>query len=230
MMEPRWLILRKKHLLALVGIILLLLALWGLAGHFSREPQIAPEQLLAESLEKTATSKSFRYQMEARLGDGGMLTRIDGERVTPDRVHIKGTMYNNPVEFIQVGDKTYMRDLWTQKWLTLEGNRLAQSELFVTEFNPLGFLKFKDAPGIRYHGREKLKEGQMLVLECHPLIDNTYLEVKYTDYFCKLWIDPADHRIRQAVLEARGPGDKTSLSVGLKLWDFDRPLEIKPPV
>ncbi|NHM28266.1 hypothetical protein G7K71_15050 [Desulfofundulus sp. TPOSR] len=227
---PQWLILRKKYLLAILGLLLFLLVLRVLSGGLAPEPEIAPEQLLAEALEKTATSKSFRYRVEAKLGRDGVLSRVEGERQAPDRIHIKGTMYNNPVEFIQVGDTTYMRDLWTKKWLTMEGNRLAQSELFVAEFNPLGFLKFKDALGVRYRGKEKLKEGQMLVLECQPLLDNSYLELKYTDYYCKLWIEPQDHRIRQVVLEAKEPGNITGLSVGLKLWDFDREMNINPPV
>ncbi|SHF33226.1 hypothetical protein SAMN02745218_01994 [Desulfofundulus australicus DSM 11792] len=227
---PRWLILRRKYLLFVLGLLLFLLALWGLRGGLAPEPEIAPEQLLAEALEKTASSKSFRYRVEARLGEDGVLSRVEGERQAPDRIHIKGTMYNSPVEFIQVGDTTYMRDLWTRNWLTLEGNHLAQSELFVAEFNPLGFLKFKDVAGARYGGREKLEDRQMLVLECQPLLDNSYLELKYTDFYCKLWIDPGDHRIRQAVLEARGPDNKAGLSVGLKLWDYDREMQINPPV
>ncbi|MGB9802298.1 hypothetical protein [Desulfofundulus sp.] len=230
MRGPHWLILRKKYLLAILGLLFILLALWGLSGRMAPEPQVAPEQLLAEALEKTATSKSFRYQVEARLGQDGLLSQVEGERQAPDRIHLKGTMYNSPVEFIQVGGKTYMRDLWTKKWLTLEGNRLAQSELFVAEFNPLGFLKFKDVVGVHYLGKEKLKEGQMLVLECHPLLENSYLEQKYTDYYCKLWLDPENHRIRQVVLEGKEPGNKTGFLVSLKLWDFDREMNINPPV
>lgn len=220
----------KKHLLMLLGIILLLLGLRGISYWISSyRPPIAPEQLLAEALLKTAASKSFCFRVEARLGEGALLSQVEGERAAPDAVHIKGTMYNSPVEFIQVGNTTYMRDPWTQKWLTLEGNRMCESDLFVAEFNPLGFLKFKGALGVSYRGREKIDGEQTVVLECYPQLENPYLEAKYTDYYCKLWVGSKDNRIRQVILEAKAPGGKRGLFVGLKLWDFDRQIEIKPP-
>ncbi|OAT80340.1 hypothetical protein [Desulfotomaculum copahuensis] len=231
MIGPRWLILRKRNLvLGLLGLLLLILLVWGAARLFSPEPKIIPEQVLADSLQKTAASRSFRYQVEARTGDGALLSQVAGEVAAPGRIHIKGTMYNSPVEFVQIGETTYMRDIWTKKWLTLEGNKLAQSDLFITEFKPLSFFNFKDVPVVHYRGREKLPEGNMLVLECQPLLKNPFFDLRYTTYNCKLWVEPGSYFIRRAVLDARGPGGKPGLSVTLKLWDFDRPLTINPPV
>ncbi|WP_051276192.1 hypothetical protein [Desulfovirgula thermocuniculi] len=223
--------LRKRYLLILLGLALLLLGSWGVYSRAGfRKPPPAPEQFLAEALLKTASSRSFCFRVEARLGEGGLISQVEGERAGPDAVHIRGTMYNSPVEFIQVGGTTYMRDPWTSKWLTLEGNRMWQSDLFVAEFNPLGFLKFKEVLGVSYRGKEKVDGEQVVVLECYPQLENPYLEMKYSDYYCKVWISPRDNRIRQLTLEGRAPGGRRGLFVGLKLWDYDRPLEVKPPV
>ena len=227
----RWLILSRRRLAAgFLGLALLLLLLWGLGRLFAPEPRIIPEQVLAEALQKTASARSFRYQVEARTGDGALLSRVEGETAAPDRIHIKGEMYNSPVEFVQIGETTYMRDIWTKKWLNLEGNKLARSDLFITEFSPLSFLNFRDVPGVRYGGKEKLAGGEMLVLECSPVLKNPFLDLRYTDYRCKLWVEPQSRLIRRAELEAREAGGKTGLRVSLNLWDFNRPVEIRPPV
>lgn len=225
MINPFWQKLEKKHLFIMVLVILVFL-IYGLSRLFFSE-KIVPEKLLAEAIQKTMASNTFRYYLEVKLDKQGVLSRVEGKWVAPDQVYIKGTMYKTPVEFIQMGDTTYMRDIWTKKWLDLKGNKLGQAQLFVMELEPFYLLSLRDMVNVRYQGREKLKEGNMHVVECQANLQNPL--INEAKYYCKLWIDPKDRRIRQAFLESRNFGGREIPVVTLKLWDFNQPMSIEPP-
>lgn len=220
--------LKGKNLLLLLAGVGLILLLYGFFILFAGE-KTTPDRLLAESLQKSISSRAFRYHIEVKKGNQEFLSKIDGEWVAPDRIHIKGSMFNTPVEFIQMGDVTYMRDIWTKKWMKLKSNRLGQAQLFVMELGPLNFLNFGAVSGIRHAGHERIKEGKMLLLECRPQLTGSFFNQKYQGYRCKLWIDPKDHRVRQVLLQAASRDDDLP-TIMLRFWDFDRPVIIKPPV
>jgi hypothetical protein len=226
-MKRYGLALKRRSIFLLLAVIGLVLLLYGFSILFAGE-KTAPGKLLAESLQKSISSRTFRYHMEVKTGKQGFLSKVDGEWVAPDRIHIKGNMFNTPVEFIQVGDVTYMRDIWTKRWMELRNNRLGQAQLFVMELGPLNFLNFGDVSGVRYAGYEKIKEGKMLLLECQPQLTGSFFNQKYQGYRCKLWIDPKDHRVRQVLLQAASQDDDLP-TIMLKFWDFDRPAAIEPP-
>lgn len=211
-------------LLLLAGLVLLV---YLLIRFFAGE-KINPQNLLSESLQKSLSSSTFRYSMEVKTGKQGYLSKVDGEWLAPERIHIKGNMFNTPVEFIQIGDVTYMRDIWTKKWLELRSNKLGQAQLFIMELGPLNFLNFGNVSDARISGREKIKEGKMLVLECRPQLTGSFFGQETQEYNCKLWIDPKDHRIRQVLLQA--PAGSSDLpTVTLKFWDYGQPITIEPP-
>jgi hypothetical protein len=192
--------------------------------------------MLKTGLEKTMASGSFRYQAETRLTSKGkagdsFTSKVEGERVAPDKVRMTGVMMNTPIEFIQVGDNAYFKDQPTGRWIALPGNRLADSELFYAELNPLAFFNFKDVPDLKYIGEDKADGEKLLLLELRPNLMDPFLELRLTGYSYKVWLSPEDYRLRRATLQA---GDKHSpesgIEINLRFWDYDKNITINPPV
>jgi len=222
-----FLAIKGRTVLATLGLLFLALAGYGYFGLFAGE-KIIPEQLFAQAINKTLTSKAFRYQVEIRTENQGILSQVEGAWVSPNLVHLQGNMYNTPVEFVQIGETTYMKDLWTKKWLDLKGNKLGQAQLYIMELAPLSFLNYKNILDIRYRGQEKSEAGKMLVLDCRPQLQEPLLREKYREYRCRMWIDPRDRRIRQVLLEPEESAGKNLPTISLKFWDYDQVITIEP--
>lgn len=235
-LRPRWLILNKRGVVsALVIFVILALLAWGASLLFRGAAKVPPQEMLKTGLEKTLASGSFRYRAEARIisegkDNAGFLSRVEGEKVSPDRVRIKGVMMNTPIEFIQVGDSAYLKDQSTGKWITLPGNKLADSELFYSELNPLAFFNFKDVPELKYVGEEKVNGKKLLLLEMRPNLMDPFLELRLKDYYYKVWLSPEDYRLRQASIRASDKQDPgNGIEINLQIWDYDKNIVIDPP-
>lgn len=237
-MRPRWLVLNKRNAVPVLALlVVLVLVFWGGGRLLSRGAGKAPpQQMLSQGLEKTLASTSFRYQAETRLTSEGkanidFFSKVEGERVAPDKVRIKGTMMNTPIEFIQLGDKSFFKDQPTGKWISLPGNKLVDSELFYAELNPLSYFNFKDVPELKYKGEEKINGEKLYVLEMRPNLIDPFLELRLTDYYFKVWLSPEDYRLRQALLQAKDKfNPKSGIEITLRFWDYDKNITINPPV
>jgi outer membrane lipoprotein-sorting protein len=242
LLRPRWLILNKKSILqkgilpVLVLLLVLLVVFWA-AGQFKNRGagKIPADEMLSIGLERTRASASYRYQAETKLIAEGQdntvfFSQVTGEIVAPADIHMVGTMMNTPIEFIQAGDNSYFKDQSSGKWIPLPGNKLADSELFYAELNPMAYFNFKDVTGLKHTGTEKVNGEELLVLELRPNLIDPFLELRLTDYRYKLWLDPRDYRLRQAALKAKDkqtPGGE--VDINLRLWDYDQVPPINPP-
>ncbi|GBF33218.1 hypothetical protein DCCM_2317 [Desulfocucumis palustris] len=222
---------RKRTLLTAgaAAASLLFVLVWGVISLLGTA-KVVPEELFNHSLQNTLTSHSYRYSVEVKQNGSDVISTVQGERVEPDRVHIKGAMLKSrDIEFIQISDVTYMKDPWSSRWITLEDSKLAQAELFLTEFNPLSMFNFKDVPEVKVSGSERVDGVKTVLMELKPSVSNPYLEFKYVDYDYKIWADPKDQLIRKAVLEANLPAGQKGMTVEMKFWDFNEPLIIEKP-
>ncbi|MFZ5632039.1 MAG: hypothetical protein ACOY40_04265 [Bacillota bacterium] len=230
MLWPRWYVLNRRRIFpaAVVAVVLLIILWWGssLLSSFTG----SEKELFNKALSNTLACSSYRYSVEVKQGGKDTITLIEGERVEPNRVHIKGAMQKSQMEFIQIEDTTYMKDPWSDRWFTLKGNSLAQSELFITEFNPLGLFKFKDIPIIKNLGTERVDGIKTVVLELRPNVVNPFLELKYTDFKYTVWIDPGEKLIRKASMQAYMPGGSEGLVVDMQFMDFNEKIKIYPPL
>jgi|Deesub1362A_J573_1020465.scaffolds.fasta_scaffold00541_2 hypothetical protein len=230
----RWVVMsRRRFWLGLIVLAVLVLGYWGLHGYV-RGAGVEKEALLAEALKNTRAAQSYRYRINSRLETRGEPTsyfsQIEGAAVLPDRVYIKGTLINSPIEMVQIEDTTYMKDQITGKWLILKGNRLAQSELFITELNPLGVLNFKDVPEITYEGREGGLGRAHDILAIKPMVVNPFLEMQFTDFDYRLWIDSKEQRITKASITARSKSAKNQqLLIDIEFWDYGKDIAIEAP-
>lgn len=229
----RWVVMsRGRFLLILILLAVLVLGYWMLRG-WTQGAGVDKETLLTRALENTRASASYRYRIDSRLETKGetvtYYSRIEGSAVPPDRVYIKGTLINSPIEMIQIEDTTYMKDQITGQWLILKGNRLAQSELFITELNPLGVLNFKDVPEIIYEGREG-GLGREEVLALKPMVVNPFLEMQFTDFDYRLCIDAKEQRINKAHISARSKSAADQqLLIDIEFWDYNQDIAIEAP-
>ncbi|HQD76276.1 MAG: hypothetical protein RJR37_13070 [Peptococcaceae bacterium MAG4] len=235
---PHWLIFNKRTALPVLALVIIgLLLLWGgvrlIAGRGAKLP---PLEMLMTGLEKTMVSSSFRYWAETKLISQGkanvdFFSQVEGERVAPDKVWIKGQMMNTPIEFIQVGDNSYFKNQATGKWIALPGNKLVDSELFYAELNPLAYFNFKDVPDIKYLGQEKVDGEKLLCLEMRPNLMDPFLELRLTGYTYKVWLNPGDYRLRRAIIQALDKHNPQSgVEINLRFWDYDQNMNIVPPV
>jgi len=236
--RPCWLVLNKRTSLIIVLAVTLslILAVWGNRIISSRGPgKIPPREMLKISLERTMASESFRYQAETRLIAEGkanidFFSKVEGERVAPDRVQIKGTIMNTPVEFIQVGDSSYFKDQPSGRWVALPGNKLADMEIFYAELNPLAYFNFKDVPELKYKGMVKVNGEKLLYMEIYPIMMDPFLELRLTDFVFKLWLNPEDYRIQQASIQAKEKhSPQSGIDINLSFWDYDKNISINPP-
>lgn len=234
MLTPRWIFVNRRKMgpIAAVAGILILIIIYS-QTFFTGTSEVDDKKTFDTAMDNTFASRSFRFIVESKLvGENEFYSKVEGERVMPDKVHIKGTVLKTPVEFTQVNDSTYMKDPFSGKWLTLNDLKLDQSELFVTELNPLTNFNFKDITELTLVGEERLDSDKCLVYELKPNVENVFLEEQFNDFSYKVWIDKQDLTIRQATIQATKT-DSTppgGLEILIKIWDYDRDLQIDNPV
>jgi hypothetical protein len=231
MQRSQWFIFNKKQILGAVGLLIFLgsLAAAGFMFMFKQHPQLSGEELWSTALDRTRACKTYRYQVEV-LYNGKTNMRGEGERVFPDRVHLTGSMANTKLEFIQIGEKGFMKDPYTKQWIKLEGNQLSQSELFITELNPLGMFNFKDIPQIKNLGKVKDKEQEYVELLLQPNLANPFME-NFINFEYHIRISPDDYLIKQADISALSKGhEQVKFNLRLKFSDYDKDITINPPL
>jgi len=229
--QPQWFVFNRKVFFAVVGLLVFLggLVAGGVMFMLKQQPQLSPEELWSAALERTRACKTYRYQVEV-LYNGKTNMRGEGERVFPDRVHLAGSMETVKLEFIQIGEKGFMKDPYSKQWIKLEGNQLSQSELFITELNPLGMFNFKDIPQIKNLDKVKDGEQEYLALLLQPNLANPFME-NFINFEYEVWISPKDYLIKQADIKALTKGhEQVKFNLKLKFSDYDKDISIKSPL
>lgn len=228
-MWPRWFVFNRRNIIPAAGVAMALLGvLWAAVALLGRGA-LNEKELFDRSLANTMACSSYRFNVEVKQAGKDTISLVEGSRVKPDRVHIRGAMQKSNMEFIQIGDAIYMKDPWSERWFTLKGDAITQSELFLAEFNPLGLFTFKDVPEIKQIGQEKIDGIKMDVLELHPNMANPLLDQKYSDYKLQVWVDPRQKYIMRSILQAYLPGGGEGLTVDMRFWSFNEKIDINPP-
>lgn len=239
MPRPQWVVLNKRTVLSALALVLFLfLVIKGAGILMSRGvgKMMPPQQMLAAGIENTRVSASFRYQTETRLtaegnADINFSSKVEGERVAPDKVRMTGVIMNTPIEFIQAGEIAYFKDQQTGQWISMPGSRVTETEFFYAELNPLAYFNFKDVPDLKYKGLDKVNGEKLILLEMRPNLMDPFLELRLSDYYYKVWLSPDDYRLRQVAIQARDKQNPAGgIEINLRLWDYDKNITINPPV
>lgn len=229
MANTRWLVVNRRIFITAAVILVLLFFAYRATESLRVRAFEHPEEEFYAALTNTLGSQSFCFNVQVKMGNR-MLSDIEGQRAVPDGIHISGTMQNTPVEFIHTEGKSYIKGFWSDNWSVLPENSLVDSELFITELNPLGNFVFKDIPEIKVLKTEKLQGEKMHVLELRPIVENPLMELNYDDFVYHVWVEPKRDLIRKAHITASGKnGSRDSLEIVVELWDYNKQIKIPPP-
>ncbi|RJQ28228.1 MAG: hypothetical protein C4589_06785 [Peptococcaceae bacterium] len=232
-----WLFVNKRKFLLLCLAGLTLFVFWG-SGYFESRSagSVSPQEILQTGIQKTLASRSYRFQTEAKMVTEGKARvnftgKVAGEWAAPDRIRIRGSIMNTPVDFIRIGDTAYLKDHSSGRWLTIPSGQMAGAELFYAELSPAAYFKFKDISNLKYKGRHKVDGERLLLFELSPAVQNPFLELPLTDVYYKVWLSPKDYRLRRAELRARVKDvEESSVEIKLFFQDYDKSIAIEAPV
>jgi len=209
-------------------VLALLLALFWLSNSL-RARVINPPAEFQTALLNTQNSQFFCFSVQIKIGDR-LISNIEGKKAAPDGIYITGTMQNTPIEFMHLDGKAYIKGYWSADWSVLPDSSMMDSELFITELNPLGSFVFRDIPVIKFVKQERIKGTSLQVLELRPIVENQLMELNYENFIYRVWLDPRDKLIRQAHITAAGKNSsRDKLDIVIKMWDYNKPITITPP-
>lgn len=237
MQRPHLLLLSKRNFIILLTVIsiifLFVLANITLRAHATGNTP--PREMLETGLARTIGSDSFRYRAETKINTEGkentdFISSIEGERAAPDQIKISGVIMNTPIDLIQIGESSYFKDQPSGRWISLDGNKISDMEVFYAELNPLAYFNFQDIPELKYKGTAKTNGARALLMELRPLPADLLLNNRLTDLSYKIWLDPKDYRIQQALIQAKDKNSpQSSIEINLSFWDYDKNISITAP-
>lgn len=229
----RWFTHPRKWFLLTV-LLVLLAGLGYFAFGFNRPlKDVNPQALFQKALTCTKEVKSYSYRIKTRLittNGTRCLSDLNGVRILPDRVSVKGKIFNAHVEIIHVEGVTYVKDRFSTKWLTLEGERLGETGVFITELDPLVLLDFEEEPVVTRAKEERGRGKELYAIEFAPRVKNHFLTEQFTDFQYRVWIEPKMYRIVEIEVAAKNKTAPTKLLIDLQLSDFERTVKIEPPL
>ena len=221
--------LRARYVLLVVGVMSGIC--WMLGGTRSFTP-VEPEKLLSRALLQTKRARSYSYHLKTELITAHgrrCLNDLEGERVLPDKVRVRGRIFNTPVEIIKVGDTTYWKDRLMARWLKLEGDRLGKLGAFITELDPLVLFCFQEISKTTLSEKERFRGRKVWVVEFTPQLTNDFLRARFMDFRYRCFISPDKYRIVKTEVRARSKDTNTRLYLELVLDDFDKKYRITSP-
>lgn len=220
--------------IVIISVLALLLSLLAVLFVLHREPKVVPEELLAESLEKSLGSGSYRYHVKATLfvdDRERQLSDITGEKTKSGDFHIKGSMQEQKVEVYQIDGTTYIMDPVSGRWMTIPGNKVFQQPMFMVEINPLASFNYNGTEPVEYLGVEEVKGRKAYVLSCIPQTVTKFLEMNWEQFQYKVWVDKRSHLMLKAEIEGVHKGNaRDRLVVEVEVSDYNQEINLEPPV
>lgn len=118
---------RKGKLYIILGVTISLLLLGPLGC--KKVAELTPEIVIEKAHAATTEVKSFHFSMSMTMtGWSEGIPLMEGNIVSPDRMHVAGELEGQKYEMVYIGDKMYERDSETGQWQIQEG-RAAQAAL-----------------------------------------------------------------------------------------------------
>jgi len=224
-----------KQWKTIVVSLLLVIGLILAGGYYFKTSNylIPAEDLLTQALNQAFEAQSYRYTMVSQLyidGKNQTWSDVTGEKADPHDLHLRGTMVNTPIELYQVGDTSYNKDPFTNRWYTVKGYDLTRQEILMMEVNPLANFNFKEVIEVNNIGKEKVQDKNCWVLECTADLENQLLEVLWQDFRFQFWVDREDHLLRKGQLTARSKTNPESLlTITTEFKDYNQPIQFEVP-
>ncbi|MBS4024440.1 MAG: hypothetical protein KGZ96_02060 [Clostridia bacterium] len=227
---------KEKLSIKLGAVILVMLAVvaagYGGVKIYQETVKVVPEELLAETLDKTLAATSYSYSVNLEMttnGEKRKLTNIVGIKANETDFYIQGEMYESQVEIYQFADSTYQKDPVSGKWMMFPTS-VTDMELLMTEINPMVNFQFNQFNEITYEGIQKLNNHKKYVLKLKPRINNKFLEIYWENFEYTLWVDKGDKYISQAAITANNiKNPQNSLTLTITLDDYNKDFSLEKP-
>jgi len=227
-MKKRWWLIAALVL----GAALIISSYWLLNRY--QESRINPQELLTESLEKTATAKSFRYTLESTLeveGRKEVISKVQGEKSPEGNIHIKGEMVKTPVDICHFDQAIYNWDSFSKRWLVIKDNQTNSTKVLISELDPLSNFNFKSISEVKKTGWETIDGNRCLVVNCKPSVENELLEILWQGFDYNIAIDVKERVVRKATLQATSKNNSaTHLKLKVEFRDFNDKIAVVKPV
>ncbi|MDW7673003.1 MAG: hypothetical protein SCK28_00555 [Bacillota bacterium] len=220
--------------LVLAGVVLLVVIAGSYGGFkiYQETVKIIPEELLAETLDKTLAADSYSYKVALKIttnGEERQLTDISGIKANNEEFYIKGEMYETAVEMYQFVDSTYQKDPVSGKWMMFP-TTVTDMELMMTEINPMVNFDFNRLTEVSYEGIEKVENEKKYILKCKPQVNNQFLEIYWENFEYTLWVNKGDKYISQAAITATNKQNpENTLTLTITLSDFNESFTLEKP-
>lgn len=217
-----------------IGIIAMVIAVSSF-GLFERiqESKIDSRELLIESLEKTAASKSFRYSLESALvveGRRELISKVEGEKSSEGNIHIKGEMVKTQIDIYHFDDAIYNWDPFSKRWMVIKDDQTNSSKVLISELDPLSNFNFKSIGEVQNAGWETVDGRRCMIVNCKPSVENELMEVLWQAFEYSVCIDIKDKVIRRASLSGTSKNNsETFLRLQVAFHDFDKKIIVNKP-
>ncbi len=201
--------------------------------NYYQQNKVDPQELLTQSLEKTAAAKSFRYSLESVLvveGRREEISKVQGEKSLEGNIHIKGEMVKTPVDIYHFDEAIYNWDSFSKRWLVIKDTQTNTTKVLISELDPLSNFNFKNIGEIKTLGWETIDGNKCMVVNCKPGLENEMMEILWQAFDYNIFIDVKDQLIRKATLSAISKNNSdTHLDLNVTFKDFNQKIAVEKP-
>ncbi|TYP59851.1 DUF6612 family protein [Thermosediminibacter litoriperuensis] len=226
-----------------VYVITILIISMVLAGCGDRFKNLSPKEAVIKANEKLKNVTGYRMKIDAELiiKDIKQQVTLTGEVRNPDQVHLTGDLAGMEIEIYQKGDKFFIKNPLTGKWVETKEMGLGDmNDIISTPEKTLNDLKDMiseaeylpdekvsgvDCKVIEYiPDQEKLKK---IVFEGNEPGSIKDIKAKY-----RIWIGKKDFLIYKMNVDLKFDTDETGeqfINMTVLLYDFNNDININYP-
>lgn len=236
-----------NHLRNIWFLLIILFMLTSCTGTQIKE--LPPEQILELSAERMRQLEGFHYLID-RSGAPAFLDydetisfrRAEGNYVLPDRVTAEVRVIAPgivaEVTIISIGDTQWETHLLTGDWQRVPQEYAFQPQVLLNpdtgiqavlendlqSLNYMGIDELEELPGLSLYKLQGTLDGEGAYYATYGMIDKDPLDVV-------LWIAPDTFELhRVIVVDPADPGEDENTIWQIDFWDFDKTVEIEPPI
>jgi hypothetical protein len=223
----------KSAALIIFAVLGLLQGIWLSQYLFPGKPNIPPRAAISQALKNTEDTKSYEYVIKKSTvidGKAQVDSNVKGKKQDENNRHISGQIFGADLDFYQIGETSYSKDVMSGEWVKMKDSQLNQQEIFMGELNPLANFTYKELTEANFFGCEKISGKKYLVYTALPITANPYMDLLWRDFSYKLWIEPRSFRVFRAQITANGKGNTSNkLNLEVDFSNYNGNIIITPP-
>ncbi len=228
----------------LIGLVILLLS----GCQANNTPEMTPQEILEHSAERMQSARGFQVSI-ARSGASAFLdyentlslSKLTGIFVTPDRIQAEvrviapGVVVS--VDVISIGNVQWQTNVITGEWEQLPENWGFNPATLLAAETGLPAILIADLSDLSVEQGAELEvmPGKKLFLVSGKLNGETLYDLSNwlmgpDPMDAQIWVDPQTFDLYRAVLIEYAGDPEKERRWQIDFWDFDRVIDIQPPI